>query len=182
LEAVEKSRYDSPVKLGIGTEEQVRALRSAGCEEVFSLDQLRDYAKEDKLPMRLIFRRIDTVVMVQPGILPVPLMREIAGSGCKWEVPGHDAEPLPSEEKRAAWRRQKPRSGDWIPVPEVQGRPPKWPVPTQEQINVIVGWWHSDRKPADILPDAQRLVGAEVPMHWVRDQVIKATGSAKRNP
>jgi hypothetical protein len=28
----------------------------------------------------------------------------------------------------------------------------------------------------------QDMVGAEVPMSWVRDQVIKATGSAKRSP
>jgi len=68
-------------------------------------------------------------------------------------------------------------------APEVMGRPPKWPVPTREQIKVIVGRWHTpDRKRSLILEDTRKLVGADVPSHWVRDLVIKATGSARRSP
>ena len=33
-----------------------------------------------------------------------------------------------------------------------------------------------------VIQSARRLVGADVPDHWVRDLVIKATGSAKRSP
>ena len=58
----------------------------------------------------------------------------------------------------------------------------KWPVPTSEQIASMVALWHSGQKPSLILPQVQQMMGARVPMHWLRDKIIKATGSARRKP
>lgn len=182
MEAVEKADYKGPVKVGIGTADQKATLFSLGCEEVFTPTEIDEYITENKLPMHLMFRPEDTIVMLQPGVLAAKPMQMIADVGCSWQVPGHIAEPLPTQESRTAWRRQKPKGLDHVVAPEVKGRPPKWPVPTTEQLNVIVGWWYSDRRPAQITEDVQRLMGAPVPKSWVRDQVIKATGSAARKP
>jgi len=170
------------VKLGIGTDAQSSALYSVGCEQVFTPSEIDTYINDNKIPMRLVFRPEDTVVMLQPGILPEGTMEMIADAGCAWQVPGHDPQTLLTKDSRSAWRRQKPKGMNHAVAPEVKGRPPKWPIPTTEQINVIVGWWHGDRKPAQITEDVQRLMGAPVPKSWVRDQVIKATGSARRKP
>lgn len=60
------------------------------------------------------------------------------------------------------------------------GRPPKWPVPTAEQIGALVADWQSDMKRALVVQRMQERVGAPVPMSWCRDQVIKRVGHARR--
>jgi len=61
-----------------------------------------------------------------------------------------------------------------------QGADRKYPIPTEAQVQNIVKHWHSKMKRASVVEVAQDMMGAPVPSHWVRDLVIKATGSAKR--
>lgn len=180
--SVEKAGYTGPVKIGIGTKDQHAMLSGLGCERIYEVHELCKGEHDSRDPIDMIFRSEDTVVMVQPGIMPKPMMRAIAEIGPAWQVPGHDAIRLMSGDARAEWRRQKPRDMDVPIAADAQGRPPKWPVPTDAQVEAIVKHWHGPKKPAAILEIVQAMMGAPVPKHWVRDQVIKATGSAKRRP
>jgi hypothetical protein len=182
FEAVEKERYTGPVKIGIGTKEHERALFDGGCERVYPPDALDRTEHDHADPAEAFFRAGDVVVMAQPGVLPMPRMKAVDAQGVLWQVLGHEPVRLASDEARRAWRKVKPRNVAVDGAPEAMGRPPKWPTPTQEQIGVIVGWWHSGMKRSLVIQSARRLVGADVPDHWVRDLVIKATGSAKRSP
>jgi hypothetical protein len=181
LEAVEKSRYDDPVKVGIGTEDHERALFQAGCDRVFSVSEIKGY-RADGIAFDVIFRPGDTIVSVQPGHIPVPLMRDIDAVGVEWLVPGHDPIKFNSEDDRAAWRRQKPRG---VAVdgaaPEPMGRPPKWPIPSPEQVAAFLADWNSGMKRALCVQRMQDRMGVAVPAHWCRDLAIKHQGTAKRN-
>ncbi|MDF1729536.1 MAG: hypothetical protein P1U53_17480 [Sulfitobacter sp.] len=187
MEAVEKTCQNEPVKVGIGSDKQEPALRAAGCDRVFSVPEIEAYAKGNPphikpLSMDFLFRPEDTAVMVQPGYLPLPMMRKIIATGCQWQVPGHDPVRFKTDDDRAKWRRQKPKDQEVPLAADVQGRPPKWPIPTEGQLGALVADWHSGMKRALVVKRMQRRVGAEVPASWCRDQVIKATGSAKRTP
>ena len=64
---------------------------------------------------------------------------------------------------------------------EGRGAKPEWPVPTFQQVETIVSLWHTlEIKRSAVLDQMREIVGAEVPDHWVRDQVIKAAGSGAR--
>ena len=67
-----------------------------------------------------------------------------------------------------------------------RGRPigsgAKWPQPTARQIATWVGWWRSSLKRSEVVDLVRKDCGAEVPDHWVRDQITKATGTAARKP
>lgn len=182
FETVEKESYTGPVKIGVGTDEHRSQLSALGCERVYSVAELRQGEHDSRDPVPMIFRSEDTIVMLQPGVMPKAMMQAISDIGPAWQVPGHDPVRLPSEDARAAWRRQKPRDLDVAVAAEAHGRPPKWPVPTSAQVDLIVKHWHGPKKPAAILEIVRAMMGADVPKHWVRDQVIKATGSAKRSP
>lgn len=181
LDAVDNSEYEGPVKIGIGPKAHERALFEVGCERVFSPDYLLKTEHDFGDPAVVFFRPGDTVIMLQPGILPMPRMRAIDAVGVHWQVPGHDPVKFGSDDDRFAWRKAKPRGVSFENTPDVLGRPPKWPVPTWEQIQSIVELWHSEAKRSHVVQSAQAIMGADVPSHWVRDLVIKATGSAKRN-
>jgi hypothetical protein len=182
LGIVDRADYTGPVKIGIGTEEQHRQLSAIGCERVYSVSELAKGEHDSADPVRMIFRPEDTVVMVQPGIMPLPLMRAVAAMGVAWQVPGHDAVRFASDEDRIAWRQQKPLGLDVPYARKSVGPKPKWPIPTEAQVQLIVKHWHSAQKRAVVVEIVQDMLGADVPDHWVRDQVIKATGSAKRSP
>ena len=172
--------------MGIGTRRQERALREAGCESVFSVAEIEEYRDQGPNAFNAIFRAGDTVVMVQPGQLPMPLMRRIAGNGVTWQVPGHDAVTFNSDDDRASWRRQKPRGGLVEVAPDAIGRPPKYPVPNTEQVAALLADWNSTMKRAVVDARMRERLGIDpddkkaLPSHWVRDQVIKAQGNAVR--
>lgn len=181
LTAVEKENITGFVKYGIGTEKQEKALQRFGCVKVFTPDDLHDLLdlRGDVIKPEWLFREADTMVMVQPGLIDMKRLRQIDATGISWQVPGHDPVKFNSDEDRAAWRRQKPR-GVNVEVTSNIGRPNKWPVPTKEQVASMVSLWRTGAKPSGLLPQVQEMMGAEVPMSWWRDQVIKATGTAKR--
>lgn len=149
---------------------------------MFSVAEIEEYRDQGPNAFNAIFRTGDTVVMVQPGQLPMPLMRRIAGNGVTWQVPGHDPMTFASDEDRSSWRRQKPKGTIGEVEQGATGRPPKWPVPTSEQIGALVADWHSDMKRAEVVKRMQERLGQPVPASWCRDQVIKKTGSARRKP
>lgn len=182
FESVDIAEYKGPVKIGIGTPEQEPALRSAGCETVYAVDELRQGEHDSRDPVSIIFRQEDTVIMAQPSILPLPLMRAVAAMGVAWQVLGHKPVHFASDAERMEWRRLKPRNADVPQAPKLSGPKPKYPIPTDAQVQNIVKHWHSKMKRASVVEVVQDMMGAEVPMSWVRDQVIKATGSAKRSP
>jgi len=177
---VEKSEYKGPVKIGIGTRRQERALFKAGCEKVFFPNELVQLLDERKLSADIIFRPEDTIVMMQPGLLKPEWFREFLTARSLWQVPGNDAMKLKTEDDRAAWKKQKPKGVRARIERDRMGRPPKWPIPTTEQVAAILAIWHSGKKPGPLLDQVRGIVGADVPDHWVRDQVIKAKGNARR--
>ncbi|WP_424830196.1 hypothetical protein [Ruegeria sp.] len=66
---------------------------------------------------------------------------------------------------------------------EGRGAKPEWPVPTVQRVETIVSLWHTlEMKRSAAVDQVREIVGAEVPDHWVRDQVIKAAGSGTREP
>lgn len=180
---VEKREYNGPMKVGIGTERQEKALKRFGCNHVFFPHELQQVLEEKKLPTNMFLRPDDTIVMMQPTLLKLDWFRQIIAAGVSWQVPGHDPVRFNSEDERREWRKLKPKGQNRRLVKETRGRKASvWPSPTPQQINSIVTLWHSPQKRAEVIKQVQALVSAEVPDWWVRDVVIKATGSAKRTP
>lgn len=183
LTAVEKENITGFVKYGIGTEKQEKALQRFGCVKVFTPDDLHDLLdlRGDVIKPEWLFREADTMVMVQPGLIDMKRLRQIDATGISWQVPGHDPVKFNSDEDRAAWRRQKPR-GVNVEITSNIGRPASYPVPTKEQVAAMVALWHSGQKRALVIEQVREMLDADVPDSWVRDQIIKATGSARRKP
>lgn len=63
-----------------------------------------------------------------------------------------------------------------------RGAPAKYPVPSDKDIKYILDRWYSGDKRAQVCDDVRTWMGGNMPDSWVRDQVIKATGSAARKP
>lgn len=167
--------------IGIGTRLQERALFRAGCEKVYFPHELAVFIDEKGLDADMIVRPEDTIIMVQPGVLKPQWFQFLAKVGSLWQVPGHEPVQLKSEEARASWRKQKPKGVNVTDAPEHMGRPPKYPVPTNEQVSAIKALWYSPQKRAEVIEQVRKIMDAEVPAHWVRDIMIKHTGSAKRS-
>ena len=178
---VEKSDRNARMIAGIGAKTQEPALFRAGCEKVFQPADLVELLDVRKLDIDLIFRKEDTIIMVQPGLIRPHWFRDIAAVGMLWQVPGHEPVRLGTEEERKAWRRLKPKGIKAKMDREHMGRPPKHPIPTTEQVAAILAVWHGGKKPGPLTEQVQKIMGAEVPYHWIRDQVIKAKGNARRS-
>ena len=177
---VKRDNYD-PVKIGIGTERQARALKKFGCNHVFYPHELRQVLEEKKLPTDMFLRPEDTIVMVQPNLIKLDWFRQINSVGVAWQVPGHDPARLKSEEDRREFRKLKPKGPSKKLVKETRGRKAfMYPAPTPEQAAAIVALWRSDAKLASVMRQVQEMMGAEVPRFWVRDLVKKETGSPNR--
>lgn len=183
MQAVVKRNNTDPVKIGIGTERQEKALKKLGCNHVFFPRELHRVLEDKKLPTHMFLRPDDTIIMLQPTLLKLEWFRQIIAAGVEWQVPGHEPVRFKTEEDRKAWRKLKPKGQTSKLVQEMRGRKASvWPTPTPQQINSIVTLWHSPQKRSEVVKQVQALVGSEVPDWWVRDVVIKATGSAKRSP
>lgn len=62
------------------------------------------------------------------------------------------------------------------------GAKPKWPQPDRAQSERMLDLWHSTMPLSDVVSIVQKMMGADVPAHWVRDKIKKITGSAARSP
>lgn len=165
--------------LGIGTGRQRNALMRAGAERVFVPADFEDIF--DREMIFVVFRPGDTVVMAQPNILSEKQMRQISARGVDFQVIGHEPRKVSGDDEIRELRRLKAKVKRGV-VKDARGAKPKYPVPTEQQVKAIVGLWRSELKRAAVVQQVQIMMGSEVPEHWVRDQVIKATGTATRNP
>ncbi|MEL6208074.1 MAG: hypothetical protein AAFR47_22615 [Pseudomonadota bacterium] len=88
------------------------------------------------------------------------------------EKPRHNSPSPPvNDAERAELQQRKGRS---------LGRAPKYPFPTSEQAQQIQDLWYSGMKLALLTKEVQAMLGAPVPKSWVRDQMVKWTGSGAR--
>lgn len=109
-------------------------------------------------------------------------MKAIATRGVTFEEPGHEPRTCPTDESIRDLRKLEP-VGVKVEKREGRGAKPVWPVPTAQQVETIVSLWHTpEMKRSAVVDRVREIVGADVPDHWVRDQVIKATGPGARTP
>lgn len=184
--SVEKPDTRDAMKVGIGTFEQAAALKVAGAEKVFDLDDLSFFLKH---PGHLV-RDGDTLVMVQPNLIKKSDMRVIlsaaADEGIMVEVPGHKPMKCSTEAQLSAFRQLKPVDVA-IPMAQNRGRPSKIAY-TAQQADAIIRAWHQP-KPNKLsriaaAREAERILGLEpetIKPEWVRDLVRKFVGTAQRD-
>ena len=183
---VEKADTRDAMKVGIGTEEQVAALKIAGAEKVFDLSDLKFFIKH---PGHLV-RDGDTLVMAQPNLIKKSDMRVILSAsgpeGILCVVPGHDPMTCDTEAKLSAFRQLKPADVS-VPIAANLGRPSKIEY-TLQQADAIIRAWHQPRPNKlsliEVTREAERLLGLEpeaLKSHWVRDLVRKFVGTAQRD-
>lgn len=183
---VEKEIKRGPVIIGIGTEEQGGALRVAGADKVFSLDDLEFFLKH---PGHLV-RDGDTLLMVQPNLINKSDMRVIlsaSGSegkgGILVQVAGHKAMNCQTDAQLSAFRHLKPQDAA-IPMANKLGRPSRIEY-TPQQADAIIREWHRVPKnmPPVVTSIAENILGVDagtLGKTWVRDLVIKFVGTAQR--
>lgn len=180
MAVVEDTVLNGPVRIGIGTPAQYSALLDAGAEEVRPYHLIKRLAKDDTDVLDIAFREEDTVVMVQPNLLTVKEIKLLSGNNCDFYVPECGTFKLNTERNIRLFRNLKPDLE--IERAETRHGKVKWPQPTPRQIKTWIGWWQSSMKRSEVVAKVREDAGAEVPDHWVRDQIIKATGTAARKP
>ena len=153
---------------------------AAGAERVYhhcDLDALLDDTVR-----AAVFRPGDVIVLVQSNLLFVNAMRKIASEGVLFQIPGHDAVALPNDQAVREFRTLEP-IGITVERRETRGAKRVWPALTNAQAKTLLEWWYTpEMKRRAIMERVREMVGADVPDHWVRDQVIRLTGSAARTP
>ena len=168
------------MRLGIGTPAQKSALLKAGAEKVLMHHEI-DGILEGKM-RQMVFRPGDIVILAQANLLDIKAMKAIAGEGPSFELIGHGPCKITTDQSVAAFRRKKPL-GVKVKIKDGRGAKTIWAPPTKEQLETIVTWWQTPEIKRSVLVERVRnLLEQDVPDHWVRDQIIKATGSAKRSP
>lgn len=58
----------------------------------------------------------------------------------------------------------------------------KYPIMTLDQIKAVASLWYSDATRALLVEQVGVMLECEIPMSWVRDQMIKHYGHARRTP
>jgi hypothetical protein len=180
---VEKGDTRGPMIIGIGTPEQAGALRVAGAEKVFDLDDLGFFLKH---PGHLV-RDGDTLLMVQPNLINKADMRVIlsasGATGILMQVAGHKPMKCDTEAQLSAFRQLKPADMG-APMVSKLGRPSAIEY-TLKQADAIIREWHRVPKnnPPVVTSIAEGILGLEagtLGKTWVRDLVIKFVGTAQR--
>ncbi|MEO1637768.1 MAG: hypothetical protein AAFU41_00805 [Pseudomonadota bacterium] len=180
VETVDRNAVTGPVKIGIGTEAQFPALYSAGAEEARTHSWVKLTAEEDADLLVVAFRPIDTIIMVQPNLLSIAEIKRLAGMVAGFYVPECGDFKLQTDKAIQMFRKLKPDLADVERV-ENRGGKVKYPQPNQDQLNNVVRWWRDPAlKRSDVVRKVSEMLGVDVPAHWVRDKVLKATGSAAR--
>lgn len=178
---VEENVLRGPMKLGIGTKQQFPALYAAGADEVREPHFLRDDALQDEALFSFVFRPEDVIVLVQPNLLSVSQITRIARAVSGFEVPKCGTFKLNREDNIRRFRQLKPDL-EGVERLDKRGGTVRYPQPTDVQMERLVGWWHDRALTREqIVERASGLMGASVPIHWVRDKVGKATGSKSRD-
>lgn len=184
--AVEKDDTRPPMIIGIGTDEQGGALKVAGAEKVFTLDDLDFFIRH---PGHLV-RDGDTLLMVQPKLIAKSAMRVIlsaaAADGVMVQVAGHSPMKCDTDAQLSAFRQLTPKDVS-IPMTQNLGRPSAVQY-TVQQADAIIRAWHQPipNKLSRIAAarEAERILGLDpetLKPEWVRDLVSKFVGTAKRD-
>lgn len=175
MTAVEKYAQCAPVKIGYGRDGQVRDLHKSGAERVWTIAEREVFF--DKL--NVILRPDDVLVLMEPKLLSLDQMKRVAELNVAIQVVGHEPEHCATYEQRRAVRARKPVTDGAAPV-ETRGRPAKI-NPTAAQVHSIVALWHSGKKRSAVISEASEIMDCDLKASWVRDLVIKHTGSAARD-
>lgn len=182
--AVEKDDSRPPMIIGIGTPEQAAALKVAGAEKVFDLDDLEFFLRH---PGHLV-RDGDTLLMVQPNLIKKSDMRVILSvsgpEGVLVQVAGHRPMKCDTDAHLSAFRQLKPQDVA-TPMASHLGRPSKVEY-TLQQADAIIREWHAvpRKTPTVVTATAENILALDrgaLKKTWVRDLVIKFVGTAQRD-
>lgn len=181
MQTVEKCAQTAPVRVGIGTPAQRQALLTAGAERVLTPADLQSLLdSENDTMLGMVWRVGDIVLLVQSNLLTIMQMRALSAHGILFEAVGHEPKHISGDDNLRAFRRLKTNIKR-TEKHETRGRDPVWATPSKMQVQLFVELWHSGMKRALILEKARKDMDIEdLPDHWVRDLVIKVTGSAAR--
>jgi hypothetical protein len=182
---VEKDDNRGPMIIGIGTEDQGGALKVAGAEKVFTLDDLDFFIRH----LGHLVRDGDTLLMVQPKLIAKSAMRVIlsaaAAGGVMAQVAGHKPMRCETDAQLSAFRQLMPKDVS-IPMAHKLGRPSAIQY-TMQQADAIIRAWHQPipNKLSRVAAarEAERILDLEpetLKPEWVRDLVGKFVGTAQR--
>ncbi len=188
MEPVRKTLHDEPMRIGIGTKDEARALGELHCDQVVDPADFARMMGETIKPLRPDAG--DVVVIVNPKALSMNTIQHVVNEGVPIEVAGHDPEmPRTYEERRAL--RAKAANVGGEDLPDRRGRPREHDIADAHIQAAIADWhageyvenrWRSTYTPAGIMERARLRTGLDLPKHWARNVVIAEYGSAVRNP
>lgn len=178
--------HSSSKRIGVGTEEDVRTLGEMGCDAIVSPELLVQAMDFVLSPVRAG----DVVVVADPKLLQMEVIKWVADQGVSIEVVGNEPKiPQNYEERRQLRALKRNVSGENLQ--DVRGRPKVYEIAKANVQAAIEDWhageyengiWRSKYTPAGIMERARLRTGLELPKHWARNAVIAEFGSAVRNP
>lgn len=166
------------MRIGIGTNSHMDALRAAGAGNLLTPKDV--FGMKDDLPMRnFVFRPGDVIVLAHPTCLGLPSLKMIGDHGVTFEVIGHEPMTCKNDTDRRYLRSLKPKGINAEKV-EKRGAKPVYPVMSVDVVRAMAVLWYSEAKRSVVVDQVGVLVGRKVPMSWVRDQMDKHYGHARR--
>lgn len=188
VEAVQKRLHDDPMRIGIGTKDEAPALGEMQCDTIVTATEFVAAMQSPISPLRPGDN--DVVVVVNPKILSMDIIKRVADQDIPIEVAGHDPIIPRNYEERRQLRALKANVGGQD-VPDGRGRPRVHEVAQAHVYAAIADWhagqyvegkWRSTYTPAGIWERAKQRTGLDLPRYWARNIVIAEFGSAVRNP
>jgi len=189
VEAVRKNIYPDPMRIGIGTKDDAKALGEMQVDQVLEPGEFAEAVTGPISPLRPDAG--DVIVVVNPKCLAMPVIKRIADAGVPIEVAGHDPTiPHTYEERRKL--RQTVGNVGGEDVPDGRGRPKVYQVADAHIKAAVEDWhaghyqdgkWKSTYTPAGVWERSKLRTGLkDLPKYWARNIVIAEFGSAVRNP
>jgi len=166
---------------GIGSKAQHGVLLAAGVEHLWTPAEVVKMLSESQVAP-LAWRAGDTVVMVQPDLLNLSVLRKIAAFGAAFEVVGHGPIASPDDAALKRFRRLSPMVDAAVEKVN-RGGNVRYKQPTEEQAKVINAYWHGTMKPSEFMPLIKEMMDEPgLRNSAVRDWIIRWTGNSKRDP
>lgn len=189
MELVQKKMHHDPMRIGIGPKEDARALGEMHCDTISTPGELAEFMQSTLSPVRA--GDGDVIVIVNPKVLSMDLIKWIAAQDVPIEVAGHDPIiPRTYEERRALRALTANVGGE--DLPDGRGRPKVYDIAQAHVQSAIEDWhageyvdgkWRSKYTPAGIWERCKLRTGLkDLPKYWARNVVIAEFGSAVRNP
>lgn len=188
MEAVQKRLHDDPMRIGIGTKDDAKALGEMNCDVIVEPADFVEAMRSPLSPLRA--GDDDVIVLVNPKLFGMDIIKMVVDQDVPIEVAGHDPLlPRTYEERRQLRALKANVSGE--PIPDSRGRPRLYETAEAHIKAAIADWhageyidgkWRSTYTPAGIMERARLRTGLDLPKHWARNIVIAEFGSAVRNP